>query len=144
MRTVRNSEPAGGRGRSPRVWLAAAGLALYGVTLAVNRSLIEVRGTSMEPSLWPGDRLLTVPVWRARLRPGQVVVVVDPHDPEHLVVKRLHHLGVGEVEVRGDNAGASTDSRAWGPLPLRAVRRVAIARWPDVRTPLHRTAPPHR
>jgi signal peptidase I len=126
---------------------AAVLAALYLATLAVNRSLVVVRGPSMEPTLWPGDRLLTVPAHRWWLRPGQVVLVAPPEGPD-LVVKRVHHIErrrAGDragtavvVDVRGDSPGASTDSRWWGPLPRRRVRRVAVARWPDVRTRLWR------
>jgi nickel-type superoxide dismutase maturation protease len=114
------------------------GVAVYAVVLAVNRSLVEVRGPSMEPTLREGDRLLTVPARPGWLDPGQVVVVADPADDSHLVVKRLSAIGAGQVQVHGDDPRASTDSRVWGPLPLRAVRRIAVARWPDLRTPLRR------
>jgi signal peptidase I len=131
-----------------RVRLGAALLAaLYLATLMVNRSLVVVRGPSMEPTLRAGDRLLTVPAHRWWLRPGQVVLVAPPDGPD-LVVKRVHRIerqragdGAGTsvlVDVRGDAPAASTDSRWWGPLPPRRVRRVAFARWPDVRTPLRR------
>jgi signal peptidase I len=169
--------PGGGaphRRRVPRlVLLLGVG---YLASLAVNRSLVVVRGPSMEPSLWPGDLLFTLPAHRWWLRPGQVVVVAPPDGPGR-VVKRvhrlervdhrdhrdhhvdhrdhlhhLHHLhhpvdhrdhldGEGHrwvVDVRGDTPERSTDSRRWGPLPLRRVRRVAVARWPDVRTRLRR------
>jgi nickel-type superoxide dismutase maturation protease len=117
----------------------AVGLVVYGTVLAVNRSLVEVQGPSMTPSLREGDRLLTVPARRGWLAPGQVVVVADPADASHLVVKRLTSLGAGQVHVHGDAPRASTDSSTWGPLPLRSVRRIAVARWPDLRTPLRRT-----
>jgi nickel-type superoxide dismutase maturation protease len=126
-----------GTGSRWRGWVGAAVLT-YGAVLAVNRSLVVVRGPSMEPALWAGDRLLTVPARRGWLAPGQVVVVADPQDPDHLVVKRLTALGSGKVEVLGDNPAASTDSRTWGRLPLAAIRRIAVARWPDVRSPLRR------
>lgn len=119
-------------------WRAAGFLvAGYLAALAVNRSLVVVRGPSMEPSLWPGDRLVTVPAARWWLRPGQVVVVRDPWEPGHRVVKRLVDVD-GTVDVRGDAPDRSTDSRQWGRLPPSSVRRVAVARWPDVRTPLRR------
>jgi nickel-type superoxide dismutase maturation protease len=130
MRTVRNNWPR---------WAAGAALGYLGV-LAVNRSLVEVRGPSMEPALWEGDRLLTVPARRNWLEPGQLVVVTDPADGNHEVVKRLTSVGSGKVTVLGDNPRASTDSRTWGPLPVRAVRRIVVARWPDLRSPLRRRA----
>lgn len=117
--------------------VALLGVAYLG-TLAVNRAIVEVRGSSMEPVLWAGDRLLTVPAGRGWLREGQVVVVADPADPTHLVVKRIARAEGGRVEVLGDHAAASTDSRVWGTLPLDAVRRIVVRRWPDVRTRLHR------
>ncbi|WP_052664992.1 nickel-type superoxide dismutase maturation protease [Nitriliruptor alkaliphilus] len=117
--------------------VAAVGMA-YLATLTVNRSVVEVRGASMEPTLWPGDRLLTVPARRRWLRTGRVVVVADPADPTHLVVKRIARTERGLVEVLGDQPAASTDSRHWGPLPVTAIRRVVIRRWPDLRTRLSR------
>jgi nickel-type superoxide dismutase maturation protease len=123
-----------------RTWatIGLVGGGLYLATLAVNRSLVEVRGGSMEPSLWAGDRLLTLPARRGWLRPGRVVVVADPDDPSHLVVKRLGRVEDGRAEVLGDNSVASTDSRRWGPVPIGAVRRVVVRRWPDLRTRLDR------
>ena len=126
--------------RLPRALLLVL-LGYLGV-LAVNRSLVEVRGGSMEPTLWPGDRLLTVPAPRWAVTPGRLVVVEDPAEAGHLVVKRVHAVDGDTVEVRGDATERSTDSRAWGALPSSAVRRLVLARWPDLRTPLHR--PPAR
>jgi signal peptidase I len=158
--------PGGGAPRRRRVRRRVLLLGVgYLASLAVNRSLVVVRGPSMEPSLWPGDLLVTLPAHRWWLRPGQVVVVTPPDGPAR-VVKRVHrlervdhldraarrghldhldHLGRAArgghrwvVDVRGDTPERSTDSRWWGPLPLRRVRRVAVARWPDVRTRLRR------
>lgn len=126
----------GGRARARRLVLSLF-LAYLAILLA-NRSQVLVAGGSMEPALWPGDRLLTVPATPRALRAGQVVVVADPTDPGHLVVKRIHDVGAGTVDVRGDAPDRSTDSRQWGRLPIRQVRRIAVARWPDLRTPLRR------
>jgi nickel-type superoxide dismutase maturation protease len=126
------------RWSSGAVWLAAA-LGCYLGALVADRSRIVVRGDSMLPRLWPGDVLLTVPAW-GRRRPGQVVVTRDPADPDHLVVKRVTGTDGRRVFLRGDHPERSTDSRAWGWLDRRQVRRVALRRWPDLRTPL--TVPP--
>jgi nickel-type superoxide dismutase maturation protease len=125
-------------------------IALLAELLAVslNRSLVRVAGGSMEPAMWPGDVLLTLPVPPGTYRVGHVVVVADPTDPTHRVVKRVHAIHArGRVDVRGDAPDRSTDGRHWGPVPRAALRRLVIARWPDLRTPLHarRAAPadPH-
>lgn len=107
--------------------------AVYGaVVVALRWAVVEVRGPSMAPTLTAGDRLLTLPARRGWLRTGQVVVVADPADPFHLVVKRLTRTVGDRVEVRGDDPVRSTDSRHWGSLPAGAVRRIAISRWPRV------------
>lgn len=126
-----------------RRWAVLA-LSGYLAVLAANRSQVVVQGPSMEPALWPGDRLLTLPAVPRALRAGAVVVVTDPADATHRVVKRIHDVGNGTVDVRGDAPDRSTDSRVWGRLPVRSVRRVALARWPDLRTPLRRVPPLHR
>lgn len=114
--------------------------AVYTALLAGNRSLLVVRGRSMEPTLLAGDRLVTAPALRRWLTPGRLVVVADPANPDHLVVKRLVRIDSGRdgttVEVHGDNPASSTDSRTWGALPVDAIRRVVACRWPDVLTRL--------
>lgn len=126
-----------------RRWGLVAILAYLGA-LAANRSQVMVHGTSMEPALWPGDRLITIPAVARALRAGMVVVVADPADPAHRVVKRIREVGGGTVDVRGDAPARSTDSRVWGRVPVGSIRRVAIARWPDLRTPLRREIPAAR
>jgi nickel-type superoxide dismutase maturation protease len=108
-------------------------LGCYLGALAADRSRIVVQGDSMLPHLWPGDVLVTVPALLP-LRPGQVVVARDPADPGHLVVKRVTGVGDGRVVLRGDHPDRSTDSRTWGAVPRRLVRRVALCRWPDLGT----------
>lgn len=120
-------------------WRAGVVLAVaYVGTLAVNRSLVTVRGASMEPILWPGDRLLTIPAPSWAVTPGRVVVVEDPTRAGHLVVKRVRAVDPTGVDVRGDAPDRSTDSAAWGRVPASAVHRLVIARWPDIATPLTR------
>ena len=92
---------------------------------------VEVRGDSMRPTLDPGDRLLVV---RAPVRPGDLVAFADPRRPARTMVKRLAARGPGGWTVLGDNAGASTDSRTFGPVASSGVRGRAMYRYfPDSR-----------
>ena len=94
-------------------WGIAAGVAAGGAVLALRR--VEVEGDSMVPSLLPGDRLLAVRVTSAP--PGALVVVADPRLPLRKLVKRVVAADDQGLVVQGDNAVASTDSRAFGPVP---------------------------
>ncbi len=132
-------------GRRPAAWIAAA-LGCYLGMLAADRARVVVRGHSMSPTLLPGDVLLTVPVpgpLPGLLVPGRVVLVADPEDDAHLVVKRVAAVGAEGLWLEGDDPAHSTDSRRWGWVPRPRVRRLAVRRWPQLRTPLHRT-PHHR
>jgi nickel-type superoxide dismutase maturation protease len=91
---------------------------------------VLVTGPSMAPALHHGDQLL---VWLRRPRAphqGALVLVRLPDGP--VAVKRLTRVEPdGRVWVEGDNALASTDSRAWGALPPEAVvGRVLLRLWP--------------
>jgi nickel-type superoxide dismutase maturation protease len=111
LRRPRRPSPAG---------VALAGAVVIGiVAAAVRPRRVVVEGRSMEPTLAPGDRLLVV---RARsLHAGDVVAVRDPRDPRRVLVKRIGAVLDDGVVVRGDNPGASTDSRSFGPVPSTAV-----------------------
>ena len=93
---------------------------------------VEVAGDSMRPSLQPGDRLLVVR--SRRLRAGDVVALADPRQPARTVVKRVATVGPDGVTVLGDDPGASTDSRTYGPVPRALVHGRAVYRyWPEQR-----------
>lgn len=106
--------------------------------LAADRSRIVIRGWSMAPTLLPGDVVLTLPTAGRLVRPGRVVVLRDPAEASHLVVKRVHDVRDDEVFLLGDDPAHSTDGRSWGWLPRAAVRRLVLVRWPDLRSRLHR------
>jgi nickel-type superoxide dismutase maturation protease len=88
-----------------------------------------VSGPSMLPTLRSGDRLL---VARTRhIRSGDIVVVRDPRSWSNLVCKRVVSADSHHIVVRGDNPDASTDSRAFGPVPTEwVVGRVIRRYWP--------------
>jgi nickel-type superoxide dismutase maturation protease len=88
---------------------------------------VAVEGTSMAPTLLPGDRLLVARL--GRIVPGHLVALPDPRHPGRLVVKRVAALSEGEVELLGDNPEHSTDSRSFGPVPLTSLRGRVLRRY---------------
>ncbi len=90
----------------------------------------------MTPALAPGDCLVVDR--RAYVRrapaPGEVVVARDPRDAAREIVKRVAASAAGGVELLGDNAAASSDSRVFGPVPRGAIAGRAVWRyWPPAR-----------
>ena len=78
----------------------------------------------MAPTLKSGRSVLVNP--RAYLHcppaPGDVVLLEHPHRPDFLMVKRVNDLQGAQVDVRGDNSDASTDSRDFGLVSLERIR----------------------
>jgi nickel-type superoxide dismutase maturation protease len=123
-----------------KVWRAPLRVTGVGAGLALSvwlwRSIrrVEVVGHSMAPALRPGDRLLVLapalfrPGWPA---PGTVVAVRDPRDPDRILVKRVTvlHRAEGTLEIEGDAAEASTDSRTFGPVPRSSLIGRAVYRY---------------
>lgn len=98
------------------ILVTTIGLALLA---AIRSTRVVVSGDSMLPGLRPGDRLLLMPVLRPQ--EGQLIAVRDPRQPGRVLVKRVHSIRGGLVEVRGDNVAASTDSRHFGPVRRSSV-----------------------
>ncbi len=68
-----------------------------------------------------------------RVRPGQVVAVPDPRDPELLLIKRIAAAAADGWLLAGDNPDASTDSRTFGAVsPPTVVGRVVGRYWRDL------------
>ena len=88
---------------------------------------VLVAGSSMEPTLSPGDRLLVMHA--GRVKPGDLVALREPNDVSRVIVKRVAAVRRGEVVVLGDNPEASTDSRFFGPVPERAVLGRVVRRY---------------
>jgi nickel-type superoxide dismutase maturation protease len=101
--------------------LVGLGLRLLGLQRVI------VTGESMRPTFEPGDRLLLGRT--GRLRSGQVVGLPDPRDKKRLLIKRIHAVSRSTLEVRGDNEGASTDSRDFGPVPRTGVTGRVLYRY---------------
>lgn len=79
----------------------------------------------MEPTYLPGERLTALRRWR-RVRQGDVVVVRDPRDPSRWLLKRCVERVGTLLDLRGDNAEASTDSRDFGLVPSRDVIYIVL------------------
>ena len=128
------------RGRTPRLLVLLGTVGALAAGAAARRWLdaVEVRGRSMSPALDPGDRLL-VEAWsysRRQPHAGDVVLAPDPRQPGRELVKRVASVdaGAGSLELRGDAPGSSTDSRAFGAVPITSVRWRVLARyWPLAR-----------
>ena len=85
--------------------------------------LVLVEGESMRPTLEPGDRLLVV---RLPPRVGDVVAL---RRDGRVLVKRVASVDGEAIEVLGDNADGSTDSRSFGAVPRTAVLGRAVYRY---------------
>jgi nickel-type superoxide dismutase maturation protease len=113
---------------------AVAGTAVAAVGLWRSFRRVEVTGSSMSPTLRPGDRLVVVtppfgpPPWP---KPGDVVAVRDPREPDRILIKRVGGVdrAAGTVEVAGDERETSTDSRTFGPVPRSLIVGRAVYRY---------------
>jgi signal peptidase I len=86
---------------APSRWLLGSVLGVWAGALAVNRSLRDVDGESMVPTLSPGDRVVALPTTFVPVRRGDVVLVRDPRRPDRVTIKRVVGLPGETVEVRG-------------------------------------------
>jgi nickel-type superoxide dismutase maturation protease len=87
---------------------------------------ISVEGSSMMPAHVPGERLTVLRRWRP-VRPGDVVVVRDPRDQARWLLKRCVAREGDRLDLRGDNAPASTDSRDFGLVASSDVKWIVLS-----------------
>jgi nickel-type superoxide dismutase maturation protease len=92
---------------------------------------VSIEGISMSPTYLPGERLTALRRWRP-IRPGDVVVVRDPRDSTQWIVKRCVAKTGSQLDLRGDNAVASTDSREFGLVASSAIAYIAVEPRPRV------------
>jgi len=121
---------------------ALVALAAGGALAAGRVRRVVVAGGSMAPTFLPGDRLVVRSRWLgpgAPLAVGDVVALADPRDPARTLVKRVAAVdrAAGTLEVAGDDPGASTDSRDFGPVPVGSVVGRVVYRY----APAGRTGP---
>ncbi|QEY31927.1 nickel-type superoxide dismutase maturation protease [Synechococcus sp. RSCCF101] len=99
------------------------------------RDQCRVEGDSMLPALADGDRVIVrrwspVPSSERRdLEPlvGAIVVLQHPLEPGTRLVKRVRSVCGAALDVRGDNASASRDSRQFGLVSAAALQGVVEA-----------------
>jgi nickel-type superoxide dismutase maturation protease len=118
--------PRAALGRALRAAAVLGSVAAGALALAGARRVV-VEGTSMLPTLAPGDRLLVVR--SPRPAPGDLVAVPDPRDRSRLLVKRVAVVDGDRVELCGDNPARSTDSRSFGAVPVSALRGRVVRRY---------------
>jgi nickel-type superoxide dismutase maturation protease len=104
-------------------------IGVVGAAMVFTRVVVE--GDSMLPTLVEGDRLLVVRIGhRPRLRPGDLVTLRDPRAGGPVgLVKRVADLDGESADVRGDNPSASTDSRAFGRVPIACLTGKVLYRY---------------
>ena len=78
----------------------------------------------MAPAFAAGERVFVsrAAYWFSKPRPGDLVVVRDPRQPDRLLLKRIDRsAGEDGWLVLGDNPEASTDSRTFGPVKRELI-----------------------
>jgi nickel-type superoxide dismutase maturation protease len=113
----------------PTDWFRAGVTALLVVAAAVamRPRRVVVAGRSMLPAFEPGDRLLVIRAWPARV--GHVVAVRDPRNRSRILIKRIRARFGPQVDVRGDNPAESTDSRQFGLVSRSALAGRVLYRY---------------
>lgn len=80
----------------------------------------------MVPTYVPGERLTAIRHWR-KVRVGDVVVVRDPRENTRWLLKRCVSVQGHQLDLRGDNPDASTDSRDFGLVSSHSVKWIVLS-----------------
>ncbi|WIB15791.1 signal peptidase I [Curtobacterium sp. MCPF17_050] len=123
---------------------ALVGVAFWGIApLALGWHTTTVMTGSMQPTLLPGDVVVSKPVPAHDLRAGQVLLFPDPDHAGVLRLHRLHDVDArGELVTKGD-ANPEADSTAVTRSSVVGVGylRVPLVGLPVVWAAEHRTVP---
>ncbi|HEY3869415.1 MAG TPA: nickel-type superoxide dismutase maturation protease [Actinocrinis sp.] len=104
--------------------------------------IARISGASMVPTLYDGDTVLVR--YRARIRPGDLVLALDPRrqdcaggapDRGLILVKRATRRQDGGWWLLADNPFAPGDSRQFGAVPERLVLGRVVLRLRPLRRP---------
>ena len=111
--------------------LPKAGWVQIGNWLLGRFKRFRVAGLSMDPTLANGQTVLVNPkAYKTRTpKPGQVVLVQLP-STENPCIKRIAAISDKGLDLRGDNASHSTDSRQLGPIPVENLRGQVLCSLP--------------
>jgi hypothetical protein len=80
----------------------------------------------MLPTYRPDEKVTVLRRWRS-VRVGDIVVLHSPSGDGGWILKRCVARSGSMLDLRGDNAPGSTDSRDFGLVPSRAVAYLVIA-----------------
>ena len=91
------------------------------------RKAFRVEGDSMRPTLNNNDVVLIEPT--TKLAPGDIVLAQHPYKQSVKMLKRIEKIDEnGRFSLVGDNPDESTDSRAFGTVPIEYIHGKAVCR----------------
>ncbi len=111
-----------------RAYLTIVGGLLFWtlVPMLFGLSSVIVRTGSMQPAVRPGDVLVIQHVPTSSIRPGQVILTVNPARPGQLLSHRVAKVNPdGEFVTRGD-ANETADSTPVAPGLVKGLARLRI------------------
>ena len=83
----------------------------------------------MSPTLEAGDWVVSIQSRLVPPKPGRIAVLRRPDQPETILIKRLLHLEPDGWFIIGDHPARSTDSRTFGPVPIRLLEGIVAFRY---------------